>query len=286
VADDDSEDELPRAWNPFTPAGVASFANSPLSQLLTVQFVGALLVFLSFTFYLDRSWATALDSAVENFPAGSRLQDGRLWVPGGDTVLLSTNRFVGIVYTERDAADSVSDIKIRLSSTGLSIATLPGYIALPYPRSWSIALDRGSLSPRWGAWRSAVVPLTAGAGTLGVVFSWILLAGLYAWPLRLLVFFRDKLTSRLGCWKLCAAALLPGALLMASATVFHTLGQIPIIGLAMAFVTHLLLGWAYVICGAVALPFLPEAERLRDNPFNGDRTAPKGVSGSNPFRRK
>jgi len=285
VADDEPEDEPPRAWNPFTPGGVASFANAPLGQLLTVQFVSALLVFLSFTFYLDHSWAAAIDSAVENLPAGSHLAEGRLRIPGSAALHLSTNRFVGITFAVNDAPGAVADVAIRLSPVEWRISSLPGYLTLPYPRALAAALDRESLLPRWGAWRSAVVPLTAGVYTVGVMLGWMVLATLYAWPLKVLVFFRDKLTSRLGCWKLCAAALLPGALLMASATVFYTLGHIPAIGVAMAFVAHFVLGWAYVICGAVALPFIPETERLRGNPFGdkGEKRRPKDRR--NPFRK-
>lgn len=284
MSDDDLDDEPPRAWNPFTPAGVASFANAPLGHLLTVQLITALAVFLSVVFYLDRSWADAVDSAVENLPPGSLVRAGRLTIPGTNALHLATNRFVGMTFATNDAPGAVADVEIRLTADQWQISGLPGYLSLPYPASLDEPIDRASVAPKWGAWRSAVVPLSGAAITAGICLAWFALATAYAWPLRVVVFFRDKLTSRLGCWKLCAAALLPGALLMACATVFYTLGQIPAIGVAVAFVAHIVLGWTYVICGAVALPFLPDAESLRSNPFGGKEKTKTGPGRKNPFR--
>jgi hypothetical protein len=285
VDEEESEDERPRAWNPFTPSGVASFANAPLGHLLTVELVTALLVFLATALYLDRSWATAIDRAVEGFPPGSRIHAGEVDLPGTEALRLSTNHLVGITWSRVDAPGSASDVELHLHPDEWKLSTLFGYVNLPYPPGISQPLNRETLSPRWGAWRSGLLPLAAMAYTTGIVVAWFVLAAVYSWPIRVFTFFRDKHTSRLGCWKLCAAALLPGAFLMAAATVFYTLGQIPVVGVAVAFIAHIVLGWAYVLCGAVALPLIPETEQLQGNPFRREPGKKRAKPGKNPFKK-
>jgi len=284
VADDEDEDERPVAWNPLTPGGVAAYANAPLSHLLATQGAVAFLLWLTLMFYLSQSWAPAIDDTIERLPAGSRVSDGHLAIPGDRPVYFTDNRLVGIMWARGDAPGSGADIDVRLHPDKVSISSLLGYLALPYPPMVDQPLSRDLLAPRWGAWRPAIIPVVAGALALGVWAGWFALAALYAWPIRVIVFFRDKLTSRLGCWKLCSAALMPGALLLTAALLFYTLGQIPLAGLLIAFGIHFVLGWSYVICGAIALPLLPETAALKQgNPFSNGKSRKRGSSNSNPF---
>jgi hypothetical protein len=280
----DEDDEQPVAWNPLTPGGVASFANAPLGQLLSAQGAAAFLLWLTMMFYLSQSWVPAIDETIEALPAGSRIADGKLHIPNAGPVHLSDNRLISILWTTVDAPGTVSDIQIRLTPAGWQISALFGYISLPYPKLADYSLDRDALSPRWGAWRPAIIPIVAGLGVIGVWIGWVILAAIYAWPIRVAVFFRDKLTSRLGCWKLCSAALLPGALLLTAAILFYSLGKIPVAGLTIAFAAHFVLGWSYLICGAFALPLLPEAAQLQGNPFTPNHRKKK--RDRNPFRKK
>ena len=185
--EEESEDERPRAWNPFTPSGVASFANAPLGHLLTVELVTALLVFLATALYLDRSWATAIDRAVEGFPPGSRIHAGKVDLPGTEALPPSTNHLVGITWSRVDPPGSASDVELHLHPDEWKLSTLFGYVNLPYPPGISQPLNRETLSPRWGAWRSGLLPLAAMAYTTGIVVAWwyelaggLLLVGSYA----------------------------------------------------------------------------------------------------------
>ena len=279
---DETIEEQPVAWNPLTPGGVASFANAPLGQLFQTQGIVAFLIWLVFMFYLSQSWAPAIDQTIEQIPPGSRFSGGRLHLPGPPHFQLSDNRLVGITRTSPDAPDSVSDIKVRLMTNHWQVSTLFGYVALPYPTG-EIELTRDGLSPRWGAWRTAIIPLVAGVAAVMVWLSWAMLAAIYSWPIRVIVFFRDKLTTRLGSWKLCSAALLPGALMMTAAILLYTIGQMPVAGLTLAFAIHFILGWVYIASGAIALPLLPDAAQLKGNPFAKDKKRKK--RSRNPFRK-
>jgi len=283
VSEPEDTSEEPVAWNPLTPGGVASFANAPLGQLLQTQGAIAFLTWLVFMFYLSQSWSPAVDQTIERIPIGSQLSGGRLHLPGSPQFKLSDNRFVGITRTSRDAPDSIADIKVRLLTNHWQVSTLFGYVALPYPTG-DYRFKRDELSPRWGAWKTAIIPAVAAAATICVWLSWIMLAAVYSWPIRVIVFFRDKLTMKLGSWKLCSAALLPGALLMSAAILMYTLGRMPVAGLSLAFALHFVVGWVYIASGAIALPLLPDAAQVKGNPFTKDKKKKK--RGRNPFRKK
>lgn len=276
----------PIAWNPLTPGGVASYANAPLSQLVFTQVLIAGIAFAAVLLYLNTAWVPALDSAVERLPEQTRLAKGRLQLPAPSPHVLGENPLLSITWVTNDAVNPVADIELRLGPRGWIASSLLGHLTLPYPPVESVKLDRETLSPRWGAWRPAAMPGITALAALSLWFTWCVMAAVYAWPIRFFVFFRDKLTNRLGSWKLCAAGLLPAALFMSAAITLYTIGKIPLAGLLIAFVAHFVIGWLYIICGALALPLLPEAEQLRGNPFSKDKKKKPAKRGKNPFNKK
>lgn len=285
-SEDQEPESPPIAWNPLTPAGVASYANAPLSQLLFTQALAAFIVFAATLFYLHRAWTPVLNSAVERFPPGAELSGQRLYMPRVHPLVLGENPLLSATWVTNDAVNPDADIELRLDRNQWSAASLLGYVTLPYPPYLELDLNRENVAPKWGAWRSAAVPGMAAAVALSMWIAWIVMAAIYGWPIRLMVFFRDKLTSRLGSWKLCAAALLPAAGFMSSAIVLYTLGKIPVAGLLIAFATHFVIGWFYVLAGAIALPVNAEAEQLKGNPFSKRKKKRIGKKGKNPFGGK
>jgi hypothetical protein len=148
----------------------------------------------------------------------------------------------------------VADVQFEFNRSTVLIYSLFGYTELPYPDGWIIPTNRGRLQPLWGAWLPALLVMVMIAVVLGLFVTWFALAALYAMPVWWFGFFLDRRLSWHGSWKLSAAALLPGALLMLLAISFYDLGVMNLVGLLSVFVAHFIVGWMYLISGLVATP--------------------------------
>ena len=91
------------------------------------------------------------------------------------------------------------------------------------------------------------------------------MACVYSVPALLFGFYANRPTSFAERFKLSAAALLPAALLFDAAILLYALGQLTLVGLAVANVLHILVGWAYLI---IAMLQLPMVEAATGNPFS------------------
>ncbi len=279
----------PVAWQPITPTGIAAFANAPLRRLLTVQAVIGLFLMAAFITYFARTWVPVISEVTQLLPETSIIRDGQLHWPPDTPPILVENSFFSLAVARQQArpAGQTADFKIELSRDELKMTSLLGYWSFTYPRWAEIPLTRAELEPKWGAWLPALLAGISGLITFGIWLSWCGLAAVYSWPLRVMVYFRDRQTSRLGCWKLSSAALLPGALLMGMATLLYALEQIPLVGVIVAFGIHLVMGPVYAFLSAFALPLLPEAATLKGNPFSDSDKKKSSTQGrKNPFRRR
>ena len=72
--------------------------------------------------------------------------------------------------------------------------------------------------------------------------------------------------SCVAAWKLCGAALLPGAMLMAIAIILYALQLLDLFGLGLFVLAHIVVGWVYV---AISPWFAPPSDSTskRVNPF-------------------
>jgi len=95
---------------------------------------------------------------------------------------------------------------------------------------------------------------------------WVVLATAYFPPVWVAVFFANRDLNLCGCWKLSAAALLPGALLMIAGIWLYNFGLLRLVSLTFIIAGHFVLGWIYI---AAALIFLPPVSRStpKGNPF-------------------
>ncbi len=66
------------------------------------------------------------------------------------------------------------------------------------------------------------------------------------------------------------ASLLPAALFFTAAMVLYALRQLSLVGLLVAWLLHIVLGWAYV---AIAMLQLPAERSPKGNPFADARSA-------------
>jgi hypothetical protein len=172
----------------------------------------------------------------------------------------------------------------------LYLAGLLGYVTLPYPSDAVIAFNRADLRPWWGAWSQALLAGSVLGTAVGLMLLWGALALAYAGPARVLGFMLDRPLSWGAAWKLCSAALMPGAILFSGAILLYSLTLLDLVRLSFFAVFHLVVGWVYVFTSALCLPKATVDQGLGANPFvaspSGSEKTPQKNSGTegNPFR--
>jgi hypothetical protein len=97
--------------------------------------------------------------------------------------------------------------------------------------------------------------------------SWAVLATLYAGPVWLLGFFLNRDLDWRGSWRLCGAALLPGALLMVGAIALYDLGVMDLVQMGFGLAAHLVLGWIFLLMSLFFVPRIGADGKSAGNPF-------------------
>lgn len=263
-------DAPPRvAWEPVTPQGVAAFASARLRRLLLVQFVVAVVVAAVVVWFLRISWIPTINRAVSQLPATGEIRHGRLNWSADTPATLAASRLLSfsVDLEHSGTVRSLAHVQLEFGRTNLMVNSLLGYLELPYPQGWIIAFNRTELEPSWGAWRPPVLAFVAVGVAVGLFMSWFLLATIYAGPIWLIGFFTNRELTLAGSWKLCAAAVLPGALFMAVAISFYALEALDLVQMGFAWAGHLVLGWAYLAFGLGFLPRVTAELSAAKNPF-------------------
>lgn len=287
-----ASDAVPTAWQPLTFGGVARFGSASIGRLWLVQGLFAVAAAATIVWFAASAWAPLIRDGMDRLPAAGAIRNGKLEWPDATTVRVADNRFVAILVTPSIDSNpgQVSDLQVEFGATEIKLRSIFGFLALPYPAEWNFAINRATLEPWWGAWRPAVY---SGIG-MGVVFSlflgWSTLAFLYMWPARLLALFADRPVTLWSCWKLCGAALMPGALVMTLGIFFYGLQRLSLPTFLVFMPAHIALGWVYAFVAPMRLPKIREANSpgTGRNPFL-DAGAPVEETGerkaANPFSR-
>ncbi|MEW6303301.1 MAG: hypothetical protein AB1705_07520 [Verrucomicrobiota bacterium] len=264
---------------PLTFGSVAGFARAPLGRLLAVEFVVASLAAAIVVWFLGSVWAPLIEEAIGRLPDRGAIHDGRLEWPGGNPAWLVQSRFLSIVVSTGgdQPVGQAADFQLVLAPAEWRLESLFGYWPFPYPEGWAIALNRPELQPLWGAWKPMLLAGVAIATVLGLFLSWFLLAVIYAAPVKLMSFYADRDLTWRQSRRLATAALMPGALFLTLAILLYGLSRLPLAGLLLAVVMHLVIGWVYVFASPLRLP----KEDKPKNPFATDGKPP--VKKENPF---
>jgi hypothetical protein len=261
----------PAAWQPLTPRGVAAFAPAPLRRLLLVQFIVAVLVALAVGWFLYDGYFPVINQAIAQLPTEGQVREQKLDWRGATPALLAENRFLALSVDLEQSAKlrSVAHVQLEFGRTNFfAYASLGlGYAEIIYPAGWGLAANRAELQPLWGAWRPAVLVGAMVLVIVGLFTGWFFLATLYAGPVWLLGFFLNRDLSLRGSWRLCGAALMPGALLLVVAISFYDLGVMDLVQLAFIYVAHLVLGWVFILVSPFSLPRLAASGKSAGNPF-------------------
>jgi hypothetical protein len=270
IRESKSEDApLPPAWQPLTPRGVAAFARARFGRLLLVQSVIALLVVASVIWFLGTGWFPVIRQAIRQLPDTGLIQNQQLISPRTSTAPLGEGRLLALVM-DVDGTGTPSlatDLRAEFRRRGWALCSFLGCLYLDYPKERTVPFNRPDLESRWAAWE-AMIYITAGLATLMVAFaSWLALATLYCPVARIYSFYKDREITLVGSWKLAAAALLPGALLVASGIVLYGLGVIDLDRFVVLWTLHWVVSWVYLFVAPLRLPRTPDASPTPRDPF-------------------
>jgi hypothetical protein len=159
----------------------------------------------------------------------------------------------------------MADFGFTLKREGLLVRSLLGFHEVPYPPHWVMPLNRDDLEPWWGARKPFILIGIVVLVVALLLVGWAALATLYSSPVCLLAFYLDRKATWWDCWKLAAAALLPGALVMSGALWLYSMQRLNLIGLMITVPIQVLIGWIYASCAPKCLPSL--SGDTAPNPF-------------------
>ena len=266
---------------------VAFLATTSFKRLLLIQLVVAGLVALSVWWSLQIAWVPRLEEAISRLPDRGEIRRGKLDWPAESPMLLTGSPLIRVEIDLEGTAgiNEMADFGFTLKREGLQIRSLFGFRELPYPPQRVMPLNRDDLEPWWGARKPFILIGIAVLVVALLLVSWAVLATLYSWPIWLLAFYLDRTATWWSCWKLAAAALLPGALVMPGVLWLYSMQRLSLIGLLVSLPIQLLIGWIYASCAPTCLPSLSPGSTK--NPF---RQPPRPVGddsdsgrSNNPF---
>lgn len=255
------------AWEPFTPRGVAAFARSPFERLFIVQSVFALMAAGVIVWLLFDGIFPTIDATIENLPATGSMHGGRLdWREDAPVILAEGGILaVSVDLDHSSTLHSPADFQVELGRNSVNVFSLFGEADMEYPTGYTIAFNQPEVRPVWGAWAPNILALTAIGTFFGLLLIWALMATIYCAPVRLICFFANRDLNWGASWRLAAAALMPGAVLMSLSLVLYDLRAFDLVQLCFAFGMHLVIGWIYLFVSPLFLNRTTQAEKK--NPF-------------------
>jgi hypothetical protein len=273
------------AWQPLTPRGIAAFARAPTTRLLIAQLLVASVAAGIITWFVQTAWCPMVTEAIAQLPEQSEVRGGQLDWHGAAYQVLAENRFLALAVDLQHAgqARSPAQVQVEFGKADIQIRSLFGFTRMPYWRGWIVPCNRLELTPWWGAWRPPLLALLVLGVIVTLVLTWTLFASIYFLPAWLLGFFANRDLSLIGSWRLSGAALMPGALLMSAAIFLYRLGLLEVVGLSIAAVGHIVMGWWYILSSVLSVPRHPAVTSDNGNPFlqaGSDRASPTSAEGS------
>lgn len=272
----------PAFSEPFTPRGVASFARASFGWLFFAQFVIALIAAAAIAWYFYDGCFPTVQAAIENLPAEGGIHSGHLeW--NGTPQTLAEGHFLAFDVDSDHSGQirSITDLQIEFGAKSVRIISLFGFTDISYPVNQTIPFNQPELNPLWKAWRMVILFFIAAASIVLLLATWSILATIYFLPLWLLGFLTNRDLNLRTSWKLSAAALLPGALLMIIGILLYAFGFINLVTLLFVCAAHFVLHWLYLFFGLFFLP-RTSTSTPRENPFQPSRKAKP--DSPNPFK--
>ena len=265
------EPDEPCAWQPFTPGGVAAFAQASFLRLFVFQVAMAALVAAAIAWFVGANYYPQITAAVKQLPAEGEIRKGELHWGGRAPQVLAEHRLLAISIDPEHSgqARAPAHVLVEFGRQSVLLISIFGAFTLPYPEGVVVAFNQPEVEPWWGAWAPPGLALLVLGSMAGLLISWALLALLYAGPICLLAFFANR-TAGFGIgWRLAGAAMLPGAALLGCLIVLYGLGSLNLLELLAGWGIHFLVGWLYMAGGIYCLPQISGVS-VKGNPFAGN----------------
>ncbi len=267
------------AWQPFTPRGVAAFGLATFPRVFLVQGAVAALVGFTLIWALRAAWVPVISEAIQQLPETGSIRRGELNFTNASPQRLAENSHLAVVIDLNGTREAghVADIEIAFEKKRVVLRGPLGAWSREYGSDYQFSFNRPELTPWWDARRWALLALLALALAGSVFVSWWLLALLYVPLVKFIAFFADRAVTWSGAWRVAAAALLPGACLVALALLLYGSGVIPLFQFGLLYVLHIVAGLVFVITSPFFLPKIFTAPGVK-NPFGpADDIAPPAV---------
>lgn len=247
------------AWQPFTGAGLAAFADAQIGRVLSFQFIASAAIGILLVISLRLAWVPVLEHAFPNLPESAPLLAGRLQWPDSVPVRLSENSWLGLVVQPTavpgpNELGQTADIQLQLRPTSLRVQGIFGHLEQPYPVGWQADLGRIPAMARWNAWRRPAMIFGGLSTTAALLLSWWTLATAYLPFVWLISRVMGRPVSALGSWKMASAALLVGATVGAAGIAAYATGAVRLPGLLISQFLHLPVGWIWLMWGILSRP--------------------------------
>ena len=287
----DSPNPEPKAWQPFTPGGVAAFARAPLRRLLLLQFLFAFCAAVATVWFLRSAWFPTIRQAVSQLPEQGQMKSGKLIWSGASPLLLAEGHFLAfdVDTNHTGMLRSPAQIQVEFGRNDIFFYSLAGYGEWPYPKNWDFGFNRVALQPWWGAWEPPAQWLAFAGTMFWCLASWTVLATVYFFPIWLSGLFGDRDLKLRQSWKLSGAALMPGAAIMIAAIVLYGFGVLDLVEFSAVVIAHIVVGWVYLLWTVWTWPRVLSGTAAAQNPFTGKADEKVKSSGAgeaeNPFRK-
>lgn len=258
------------AWQPFTPRGVAAFANATSLRVFLVQLLVAGIVIVSLLWSLRIAWIPVVTQGIRRLPETGVIRRGELTYEGESPQRLAENARLGFVVDVAGSGEAgrVAEVEATFEKNRVVVRGPLGDWSRPYDKRYSISFNRVELIPWWDAWRWTILAAITIATVVWLFVSWWALALLYLPLTKLIAFFADRGLTWRGGWRMNLAALIPGACLMAGAFLLYAFGAIDFFQFGLLYLLHIVAGWLFVFTSPFFLPKIVETPSTQ-NPFGG-----------------
>ncbi|MEO6184411.1 MAG: hypothetical protein ABIP71_15190 [Verrucomicrobiota bacterium] len=258
---------IANAWQPFTPKGVAAFAQSPPSRWITLQLIVAFIAASVVIWFLNANYSPAILEAAQHSPDRAAIEGGQL--TNLSSGILTQKKFLSVIVDLEATRQSgqTSDLQLELRQKYFQICSILGCVMFNYPHE-TILLGRAVSEPWWGA-RQPVILTICGALTIAaLLLTWTLLSLVYAPMAKLIAYFANRELSWRGSWRLASASQMMAALLMTFAILLYGLQAFDLIRFLFFFAAHFFVSWVYVFAAPHFLPRVSVGGSTANNPFN------------------